>query len=215
MKETYIAEYQENYQININVKHENINQFMQTIQDKKDQSVELQKVKEQHLSMMNRFFQMKIRGYYFKICMHEWKNYIKREREWKRLCAYANNKFYRYRLRDVFKNWNKVTHQWGKERIQKESAEYRLDQETEKLTMWTLKVDQMMLYLRQLEGKIKTEVQAREQLTIAYESSLNKGVQKVNRETQLLADNPLVNEISLVVAKQLLTASKQDPEALN
>lgn len=74
--------------------------------------------------------------------------------------------------------------------------------------MWTLKVDQMMLYLRQLEGKIKTEVQAREQLTVAYESSLNKGVQKVNRETQLLADNPLVNEISLVVAKQLLTASK-------
>lgn len=81
--------------------------------------------------------------------------------------------------------------------------------------MWTLKVDQMMLYLRQLEGKIKSEVQAREQLTVAYEFSLNKGVQKVNRETQLLADNPLVNEISLVVAKQLLTASKQDPEALS
>ena len=44
----------------------------------------------------------------------------------------------------------------------RESAEYRLDLETERLTMWTLKVDQMMLYLRQLEGKIKTEVQARE-----------------------------------------------------
>jgi len=72
-----------------------------------------------------------------------------------------------------------------------------------------------MKYLSQLEDKIKSEVQAREQLTIAYESSLNKGVQKVNRETQMLADNPLVNEISLVVAKHLLTASKQDPEALN
>ena len=58
-------------------------------------------------------------------------------------------------------------------------------------------------------------MQAREHLTIAYEQSLNKGVQKVNRETELLADNPLVNEISLVVAKQLLTKSQQDPDALN
>ena len=31
----------------------------------------------------------------------------------------------------------------------------------------------------------------------------------------MLADNPLVNEISLVVAKQLLTKSQQEPEALN
>ena len=31
----------------------------------------------------------------------------------------------------------------------------------------------------------------------------------------MLADNPLVHEISLVVAKQLLTKSKEDPGALN
>ena len=165
--------------------------------------------------MMNRFFQMKVRAYYFKICMKAWKKYIKRKREKNRKAAYTRNSIHRNKMSRFFKEWQKVSHQWGKERIQKESAEYRLEQDTEKLTMWTPKVDQMMLYLRQLEGKLKTEVQAREQLTVAYESSLNKGVQKVNRETQLLADNPLVNEISLVVAKQLLTASKQDPDALN
>ena len=58
-------------------------------------------------------------------------------------------------------------------------------------------------------------MQAREQLTVTYESSLNKGVTTLNQETNLLADNPLVHEISLVVAKQLLTKSREDPEHLN
>tara|TARA_B110000285_G_C14938973_1_gene521046 strand:- start:62 stop:295 length:234 start_codon:yes stop_codon:yes gene_type:complete len=44
---------------------------------------------------------------------------------------------------------------------------------------------------------------------------LNKGVNILNQETNLLANNPLVHEISLVVAKQLLTKSKEDPEQLN
>lgn len=81
--------------------------------------------------------------------------------------------------------------------------------------MWTSKVDQLMLYMAQLEDKIKSEVQAREQLTVTYQSSLNKGVNKLNQETNLLADNPLVNEISIIVAKQLLSKSKEDPNAIN
>jgi hypothetical protein len=40
-------------------------------------------------------------------------------------------------------------------------------------------------------------------------------VGKLNYETNLLADNPLVHEISLIVAKQLLSKSKEDPEQLN
>ena len=42
MKETYIAEYQENYQINVNVKHENIQAFIETIDGKKQQAFDLQ-----------------------------------------------------------------------------------------------------------------------------------------------------------------------------
>ena len=34
-KETYIAEYQENYQVNLTAKQDNISQFMETIEDKK------------------------------------------------------------------------------------------------------------------------------------------------------------------------------------
>ena len=46
---------------------------------------------------------------------------------------------------------------------------FRQNLETEKLTMWSSKVDQLMLYMAQLEDKIKGEVQAREQLAVTYE----------------------------------------------
>ena len=61
-----------------------------------------------------------------------------------------------------------------------------------------------MLYMGQLENRIKQEVAAREKLAYTYEASLNKGAQQLNQETGLLADNPLVQEISLVVAKHLM-----------
>jgi len=67
--------------------------------------------------------------------------------------------------------------------------------------MWTTKVDQLMLYMAQLEDKIKIEVQAREHLSVTYDGSLARGVTQFNNETNLLADNPLIREISLVVAR--------------
>lgn len=133
--------------------------------------------------MMNKFIQLKVRAYYFKISLKAMRQYMTRKKGKKRIDAYARNTIYRNMMKRVFKRMVAVQHKRGMERIAVESAQYKLDLETERLTMWTSKVDQLMLYLRQLEGKIKTEVQAREQLTIAYESSLNKGVQKVNRET--------------------------------
>lgn len=54
--------------------------------------------------------------------------------------------------------WRTVTHEWGKERINTEEATFRKNLEREKLTMWTSKVDQLMLYMAQLEDKIKVEV---------------------------------------------------------
>ena len=81
--------------------------------------------------------------------------------------------------------------------------------------MWTSKVDQLMLYMAQMEDKIKSEVKARESLSVTYEQSINRGVSKLNYETEVLAENPLVQEISLVVAKQLLSKAKEDPSAIN
>jgi hypothetical protein len=61
-------------------------------------------------------------------------------------------------LSRIFNNWQKVSHQLGKERIACEEVTFRKNLEKEKLTMWSSKVDQLMLYMAQLEDKIKQEV---------------------------------------------------------
>lgn len=73
-----------------------------------------------------------------------------------------------------------ICHIEGQQKIKEWQAVFKQNLETEKLTMWSSKVDQLMLYMAQIEDKIKQEVQAREQLTISYEGSLNKGVNKLN-----------------------------------
>jgi hypothetical protein len=59
-------------------------------------------------------------------------------------------------------------------------------------------------YIEMMEVKIKTEVISREQLAMTYERSLTLGAEKLNNETEALAENPLVKEISLIVASELL-----------
>jgi hypothetical protein len=54
-------------------------------------------------------------------------------------------------------------------------------------------------------------VAAREELAKTYEESLNKGVVQLNNETRVLAENPLIQEISLLVAQELINKSKADP----
>lgn len=103
MKENYIAEYQENYQINLNVMQDNIKQFKETIKDKEEQSVELQKIREQHESMMNRFIDMMYRAYMYKKAMRALKDFQKRKRQKNKLGAYTRNFMHRYRMRKIYK----------------------------------------------------------------------------------------------------------------
>lgn len=48
-----------------------------------------------------------------------------------------------------------MSHEDGKLRIANEEVIFRKNLEKEKLTMWSSKVDQLMLYMAQLEDKIK------------------------------------------------------------
>lgn len=58
--------------------------------------------------------------------------------------------------------------------------------------------------------KISIEVAAREELTKTYEMSLNKGVGQLNEETKNLAENPLIKEISIMVAQEIMKKSQGD-----
>jgi hypothetical protein len=101
---------------------------------------------------------MRRRLFYYRVFLKFWKAYVKRRREKKRIAAYSRNTIYRNNLTRYFRSWRNISHEWGKERINREEIVFRKNLEREKLTMWTSKVDQLMLYMAQLEDKIKSEV---------------------------------------------------------
>ena len=129
--------------------------------------------------------------------MHYFMQIMKRE---KRLKAYSKNFMYRRNMRQLFHGWRGVTHNWFKERINKEAVEYETQKRQEILVHWDKEVDALKIYMAQLEEKIRIEVRAKEELTKTYEASLNRGAGQLNEETRLLAENPLVREVSLIVA---------------
>ena len=69
-----------------------------------------------------------------------------------------------------------------------------------------------MLYMAQLQEKIRIEQMAKEKLGIQYENSLNKGAEEFNAEAAELSESPLVKEISLIVAQTLQRQSMSDPQ---
>ena len=52
---------------------------------------------------------------------------------------------------------------------------------------WSTKVDALMLYVSELEEKIKQEQEAREKLTTMYDSSLALGYNRLTSETAILS----------------------------
>ena len=131
----------------MNEKTDNINEFIETIEEKKQTAFNLDKLKQQNLSCMHRFFQMKNRLFYYRVCIKFWKKYIKHKKAKKRVAAYSRNTIYRNMMKRIYKSWRNVSHEWGKERINREEKTFRRNMEIEKVTMWTSKVDQLMLYM--------------------------------------------------------------------
>jgi len=150
-----------------------------------------------------------------KVFFNEILFFAEMQRREKRLRAYSKNYMYRRNERKLFYSWRGVTHQWFKERINSESAEYARVERDKELAAWDKEVEALKVYMAQLQEKIRVEVQAREDLARTYESSLNRGVVQLNEETRQLAENPFVKEISLLVAQELLNKSKQDPQIAN
>jgi hypothetical protein len=87
----------------------------------------------------------------------------------KRIKAYSKNFMYRRKMRLLFGSWRGVSHQWFKQRINKEAVEYERTQRDKELAQWDKEVDALKVYMAQLQEKIRIEVQAREELTKTYE----------------------------------------------
>lgn len=69
---------------------------------------------------------------------------MKRE---KRLKAYSKNYMFRRKMRLLFGSWRGVSHQWFKERINRESVEYETRKREEYLITWDKSVEVLKLYM--------------------------------------------------------------------
>ena len=124
-----------------------------------------------------------------------WVCYKAEQKRKARIAAYTRNKLHRAKLRRLFESWRGVSHELFKGRIGQEEASFRADLEGKMLVQYSTKVDAMLLYVAELEDKIKEEQDARERLAIVYDQSVNTGFEKLNEETRVLSANPLLHEV--------------------
>lgn len=143
-----------------------------------------------------------------------WKQHTAEQSYRKKIGVIADKSMTTRKLRRVFESWRGVSHKEFMQRVDNESPAFRRDLEDRMLKQWTKKVDEQLLYMAQLEDRIKAEVEAREALAASYERSMNTGVTQMNHETADLQQSPLVEQISLIVAQQLLKKG-QTNEHLN
>lgn len=115
MQENYIMEYQQNYQMNLEEKQNNIDEFINvTIENKKQGSANMEKNNEALLSCIERFDSIKVRLYYYKKCFKAWQKIYKREKGWKRNVSRAENSYKRFVLQRIFRSWRGVTREEGR-----------------------------------------------------------------------------------------------------
>ena len=96
----------------------------------------------------------------------------------------------------MFSSWKNVTSEEFKVRMEREKYTFRSNLESQILLQWSTKVDVLLLYVSELEDKIKQEQEARERLTHMYDNSLAVGYMRLTSETQNLAQNPLIHEVT-------------------
>ena len=91
----------------------------------------------------------------------------------KALKKQADKMLHKRKMKAIFIGWRQVSHTWFKQRIDREEKTFTVDLESKMLLQWSTKVDEMLIYMAELEDKIKQEQMAREQLALEYEQSLN------------------------------------------
>ena len=105
---------------------------------------------------------MKTRNFYQRVFFKFWRIYVAQRKAKARVLSYSKNRVQENMMRRLYRGWYRVSHQWGRDRVNAQEETIRINFQNERLNMWTEKVEQMVAYMAQLEDKIKQEVQARE-----------------------------------------------------
>ena len=91
---------------------------------------------------------MKCHQYNYRICFKAWLFYTKVQKRKSRLAAFTRNKIHRAKMRRLFESWRGVSHEWFKERLDREKTTFRMELESKMLVKWSTKVDSLLIYMK-------------------------------------------------------------------
>ena len=196
MRGGYMSEYQINYDHNSSRRDDRIIEMNMAIEAQVDYAKDLARTMEQQQSCLTGFFTQKSNLFAQRTVWKAWRFYFSIYKRKSRLAAYTRNTLHRQKVKRLFTAWKNVSSSEFKARLAVEKRTFRTELESKILVQWSTKVDALLLYVAELEEKIKQEQEAREKLTLIYEASLLHGQTALTRETQVLQQNPLVHEVN-------------------
>ena len=217
MRGGYMTDYQLNYDQNSSRRDDRLVEMNAAIEDQDAYTRDLQKNTDQQQSCLNTFFTQKSNLFRIKMVWKAWRFYFAVYKRKARLAAYMRNTLHRKKMDRLFQNWRGVTHLEFKVRMEHENAAFRQDIESKILVQWSTKVDALLLYVAELEERIRYEQDSREKLAVMYDQSLAVGYTRLTNETALLSQNPLVHEVVVdecVVPSVTATTSKVQAEMM-
>ena len=92
---------------------------------------------------------------YLKTVWKAWKFYFSKYKSKNRVAAYLRNTLYRKKVKRLFSSWRGVTHEEFSQRLEREKNSFRAELEGRILVQWSTKVEALLLYVAELEDKIK------------------------------------------------------------
>lgn len=147
MKNSYLSEYEQNYQANLNDKNAHIKEIQNRIAEKEedisDHKERYDALKHKIFTLLRQKYSLFIKKIYFNEMVYH-AELVKRE---KRLNAYSKNYMYRRKMRLLFGSWRGVSHRWFKKRINKEAIDYERTQRDKELAQWDKEVDALKVYM--------------------------------------------------------------------
>lgn len=150
MKAAYLSEYEGNYQANVADKDAHIKEMHKHITDKEEEIAEkkerYQALKHKIFTLLKQKYNLHVKKVFFNEILYH-AECLKRE---KRLAAYSKNFMYRRKVRLLFCSWRGVSHQWFKERINREAVDYERTQREKELAQWDKEVEALKVYMAQL-----------------------------------------------------------------
>jgi len=147
MKNSYLTEYEQNYQLNLQDKNSHIKEIQNHIHDKEEdietKDKHYQELKAKIFSLLKHKYSLFIKRVYFNEILY----FTQLSRREKRLAAYSKNYMYRRNMRHLFCSWRGVSHRWCKKRINKEAIEYERVQRDKELLSLDKEVDALKVYM--------------------------------------------------------------------